>query len=512
MADNLVSKFTVNSQGTDIDVKIKDEDARNLIAQEISDRDSAVTTVTNNLNKEISDRESADTTITNNLNKEISDRSELISKDTEGNTNVISVTGDVNVSGKNITDTTTNMSLNVDGILDFNTKNPIKYSTPQILNNHFKYIPAMDRNGNKYKILVDNGAVFGSDFFSGIVIGCGDSIARGYPLSTNDGTLNKIAEKTGKTINTDFYNVAEDATGYTNLNGKITFRQQIEKLNNVITDKSNVTGIIVIGGTNDFGSGVATTDWANAVDDFITYAHSTYPNAKIAIVSNFMSCDGDVLRISECLHVLQTVKYPAYHVANLGVALKKWYLANGDTMSDIIHPNAKGYDLSASFIINKIMGGVTEDYTFVRLSTRGHWDSCYIFNGEQFIFQFFSSDHFGNSDITKITHNNPGIMCNFNFTLKMRTVGLGGEVDQAWVASQDCLGFVTFETSTAGWVNCFAPSLIKYELGNNGKIYAKIAGIDTKGSNGFIASNTIRELWCNPWLDGNLNHITLLVD
>ena len=28
MAENLVSKFTINSQGTDIDVKIKDEDAR----------------------------------------------------------------------------------------------------------------------------------------------------------------------------------------------------------------------------------------------------------------------------------------------------------------------------------------------------------------------------------------------------------------------------------------------------------------------------------------------------
>ena len=74
MADNLVSKFTVNSQGTDIDVKIKDSDARNLIAQEISDRNSAVTTITNNLNKEISARKSADTTITNNLNKEINDR------------------------------------------------------------------------------------------------------------------------------------------------------------------------------------------------------------------------------------------------------------------------------------------------------------------------------------------------------------------------------------------------------------------------------------------------------
>ena len=48
MAENLVSKFTVNSQGTDIDVKIKDEDARNLIAQEITDRSKLIKTDENN--------------------------------------------------------------------------------------------------------------------------------------------------------------------------------------------------------------------------------------------------------------------------------------------------------------------------------------------------------------------------------------------------------------------------------------------------------------------------------
>lgn len=48
MAENLVSKFTVNSQGTDIDVKIKDTDARNLIAQEISDRSKLIKADENN--------------------------------------------------------------------------------------------------------------------------------------------------------------------------------------------------------------------------------------------------------------------------------------------------------------------------------------------------------------------------------------------------------------------------------------------------------------------------------
>lgn len=134
MAENLVSKFTVNSQGTDIDVKIKDEDARNLIAQEISDRDSAVTTITNNLNKEISDRESADTTITNNLNKEISDRTELISKDSIGNTVVTSTKG----------------------ALYINTKNPMQYSKPisePNFSEFFGYVPMFDVDGVGYNLL-----------------------------------------------------------------------------------------------------------------------------------------------------------------------------------------------------------------------------------------------------------------------------------------------------------------------------------------------------------------------
>lgn len=87
MADNLVSKFTVNSQGTDINIKIKDEDARNLVAQEISDR------------------------------------SELISKDTDGNTNVNSKTGDVAVSGKNIIANSDSVDITVSGVYNISSGN-----------------------------------------------------------------------------------------------------------------------------------------------------------------------------------------------------------------------------------------------------------------------------------------------------------------------------------------------------------------------------------------------------
>ena len=485
MAENLVSKFTVNSQGTDIDVKIKDEDARNLIAQEISDRDSAVTTITNNLN-------SAVTTITNNLNKEISDRSELISKDSSGNTVV----------------TSTN------GALYINTKNPIKYNTPQILNNYFKYIPATDRNGNNYKILVDNGATFGADFFSGIVIGCGDSIAWGHPYTMNDGTLNKIAEKTGKTLNTDFYNVSVSAEGFTNIDSRKNFKERLQQLETVINNKNNVTGIIVVGGTNDFMSGATPESFNMAVIDFITYAHATYPYAKIAIVSDFMSSTdkNDILSMSRYLHALQLINYPACHIANLGVALKKWYLYSHDTQSDDIHPNKTGYDMAASFIISKIIGGETLDYTYANVNTFGNMDSCYEFNGDYFRYMLYDARLFQKSNgFTNNGGNNPGFMGHINnIKLKIRPLGAGADMGQPWIKSSPQYGFVNFATSDSNWNGIFAPSLIRFMLGTDGRLYVNVAGIDTKDRSGFISSNEINEMYCIPFLEGNLNHVTLL--
>ena len=174
MAENLVSKFTVNSQGTDIDVKIKDEDARNLIAQEISDRNSAVTA------------------ITNNLNKEISDRSELISKDSSGNTNVASSTANVSVTGKDIT-------LNASDAINFNSTSPIKYSLPTKLNDYVGTIPMMGTDGNEYKLLTAGGLA--NRIGSGAYINVKDYGCKGDGITDDSNAIQSaINNNSGKTI------------------------------------------------------------------------------------------------------------------------------------------------------------------------------------------------------------------------------------------------------------------------------------------------------------------------
>lgn len=146
MADNLVSKFTVNSQGTDIEVKIKDADARNLIAQEITDRDNAVTQLQNSIN--------ALTTARNNL----------IRLDSDGNTEIPTVNNVEITAGKDlVTNVSGNKRETVADTKTLTTKqliikstNPVQYNTPTDYNDYFDSIEMQGADGNTYNVLVAN--------------------------------------------------------------------------------------------------------------------------------------------------------------------------------------------------------------------------------------------------------------------------------------------------------------------------------------------------------------------
>ena len=295
MADNFVSKFTVNSQGTDIDVKIKDTDARNLIAQEISDRNSAVTTITNNLNKEISDREgadtaittaitnnlnkeisdreSADTTITNNLNKEISDRSALISKDSKGNTNVTSSTANVSITGKDVT-------LNASGTLGFNSTNPIKYSTKiEKVSEKYDGMAFKDSDNNTKHLLVATNHM--EDTKKQIVV-IGDSFSS---TAQSKGPLwyTYVAKK----YNADVITHASDGMGFI-VGGDNNFYNQINKCA-AEADIDNVMTVYIYGGLNDLtqftsdSSGISTVFY-QAVTNVISNAQLKFPKSEIVLV------------------------------------------------------------------------------------------------------------------------------------------------------------------------------------------------------------------------------------
>ena len=340
MADNFVSKFTVNSQGTDINVKIKDADARNLIAQEISDRNSAVTTITNNLNKEISDRKSADTTITNNLNKEINDRKELISKDSSGNTVV----------------TSTN------GALYINTKNPIKYKAPVTLNDDFNYIPMTDTNGNEYKVLVDKGNSSINRKFNKYVI-IGDSYAEGYTPDGNVTSWSTILQN--RLGNTCYANVAVGGLG---LSTSITGDKNATNTVNKLTANNTVDSVIYCGGRND-ANGTLYAEISQGVENFVNACHAKFPNAEVYI--GFIGWDSGITEYAQNRSFCLAEAISAYSNNAKNVAYT--YLANSELIlhdnklmaSDGKHPNVNGQMTIANGIYSCLHGG-----------TFGYHNSC----------------------------------------------------------------------------------------------------------------------------------------
>ena len=315
MAENLVSKFTINSQGTDIDVKIKDTDARNLIAQEISDRDSAVNT------------------ITKNLNKEISDRTKLISKDSSGNTVVTSTKA-----------------------LYLNTKNPIKYSQPvSKLNDYFNTIPFADNSGKQYNVLCDNGNTVNlssnNNFKNYILVG--DSYAVGYsPEGNVTGWTTLLNSILGDHL---YAKIEQSGTGLSNkMTGEYNLATRISSL----TASDAVDSIICCCGRNDIdGDNV---DGINqGIKDFVNACHTKFKNAKVYI--GFIGWDLNKTEWTENKSLMLRQAIAAYKNVNADyvyintdfILRQRSYMA-----SDGKHPNQDGQNALAYGIKCALYGGI----------------------------------------------------------------------------------------------------------------------------------------------------------
>lgn len=299
MADNLVSKFTVNSQGTDINIKIKDEDARNLIAQEISDR------------------------------------SELISKDTDGNTNVNSAAGG----------------------LYFNTKNPIKYSQPvSNLNDFFNIVPYVDNNGNRYNVLCDNGNTVNltnSNFKNYILVG--DSYAAGY---TPEGNITGWTTLLNNLLGAHLY--AKIEQGGAGLSNKMTGVYNLTTRISSLTASDAVDSIICCCGRNDIdGDNV---DGINqGIKDFVNACHTKFKNAKVYIgfigwdLNKTEWTDVKSLRLRQAIAEYKKVDADYIYINTDFIMRQRSYMA-----SDGKHPNQDGQNALAYGIKCALYGGIPE--------------------------------------------------------------------------------------------------------------------------------------------------------
>lgn len=152
------------------------------------------------------------------------------------------------------------------------------------------------------------------------------------------------------------FHAENGGAGFTKANN--TFLQLLQGLNSQITNKSQITDIVVTGCYNDYG---APGNIISAIKTFNNYVVSNYPNAKITLIpagwrkytGNAGGSFGDIFK---------AVEYWYYGAAEVGasyapgahslLARMPVYISN-----DGIHPTIEGYQALAYVVINALTGG-----------------------------------------------------------------------------------------------------------------------------------------------------------
>lgn len=226
----------------------------------------------------------------------------------------------------NVTEKATKRTENVTDF-DMNTVNPMQYKNPIEVPDceYFDYVPMKDRNGNEYRVLVENG---NTPQLEGVVtdkyIIIGDSYAAGYTAGGNvTGFPVVMANMMGWTLNTDYWHNEVGGVGFAAIGsdpGKQTnFRGLLEQVLDGMTavQKTTVKHVLFAGGWND--RSYSQSQITQAMEQCMDYVHENLPNATAYVAhigwSRQQSVRKDIVNNSIPAYQ-QAGKYGAVYITN----------------------------------------------------------------------------------------------------------------------------------------------------------------------------------------------------
>lgn len=146
--------------------------------------------------------------------------------------------------------------------------------------------------------------------------------------------------------------------GFYAAGGGQTFKDGLEAYAETLTadERAEFTDIIVGGGVNDYNESVSNI--TNAINTFITFAHTNFPNARLGVacvswMKRGNDIDGYVNRVIPTYRNRFTAYGYTYYIPNAYLPMHNY--ANID--SDGIHPNADGTAAITDFICQYLMTG-----------------------------------------------------------------------------------------------------------------------------------------------------------
>ena len=299
-------------------------------------------------NKSITEATTTKQIYVTNLNETIAKRN------VNGDSSVEVLTGNKTQNSVVNTENVTSKIINATDI-NLNTSNPLTYKTPGSLNKYFKYVPFKGQDGTEYSVLVSNDYDF-SLKPKRKAIYIGDSYFNGVGATPTTDLVYYINKKCGIV---QHWNYSHGATGFIRDTDSLKFYNQLVQASNDsrITDKTEVTDIIVAGGLNDTGASWTQTALYTECNNISALAKTAFPNAKLWYIP----------------FLWINIPY-SYDYHRLYIAINKACLKSGDaTLSgapswlyrmdskyqngDDIHPSAIGYELMSDYICNFLNGG-----------------------------------------------------------------------------------------------------------------------------------------------------------
>lgn len=299
-------------------------------------------------NKSITEATTTKQIYVTNLNETIANRN------VNGGSSVEVLTGNKTQNSVVNTENVTSKIINATDI-NLNTRNPLTYKTPGSLNKYFKYVPFKGQDGTDYSVLVSNDYDF-SLKPKRKAIYIGDSYFNGVGATPTTDLVYYINKKCGIA---QHWNYSHGATGFIRNTDSLKFYNQLVQASNdsQITDKAEVTDIIVAGGLNDTGASWTQKLLNTECINISTLAKTAFPNAKLWYIP----------------FLWINIPY-SYDYHRLYIAINNACLNSGDaTLSgapswlyrldskyqngDDIHPSAIGYELMSNYICNFLNGG-----------------------------------------------------------------------------------------------------------------------------------------------------------
>lgn len=196
------------------------------------------------------------------------------------------------------------------------------------------------------------------------IIGVGDS----YGIQQfEDNPITKyywkyLVDALGLTENVSFFKAYASGASFANGN----FLQAVRNLENTITNKREITDILITGGWNDIYNNITEEMIINAMNTFNNYVKTNYPNANIKI--GFIGYSNPYITNNSSNVVLVIKGLQAY---KKGADILGWQFLNGCEnilhyfdnsywQTDGVHPSQLGQDELGHYIVQAFLNGTVD--------------------------------------------------------------------------------------------------------------------------------------------------------